>query len=484
MKMWRRLLDGLRQPEHLGVLGLGWVQVVDQDPAGAVDARVLLQIAADSGGSGHDTVRALLGTEPSDWPAICAHPVLAARWLAEQGDLDIAEIVAAFPDTEPALARYGTDGLRNAVELGLDQKAMSLLKNYADGVGHSLADVIAAFQERGYERAEQTAPLGTAGAVAWSRLQLERGKPLDWVLGNVVEHPEKIRRWAVDGPRLAHRVGAAVLGPAAAPATAATLAAAPPLLPLLAALHTPEQRAALLRLYATDPEGTLDPRARRELPLVLASPDPSLALRTLLREGLGVVAQQFADRFRLSPEQRRMLAELSPLTAELAARSLQAVLSVGARFGPRVAVTAAIVEQRLPGAAEAVTVWGPRWLPLLGGRSGARVLRLLVEQREKHGARAGRLTPWLLAAGEDGLALVERYGSDALDLVQATGAPPAEARLLGELLMLPGPGPTLYRLVTEHGLPPETWPRAARLLARGAPPERVLLALWSSTPAR
>jgi hypothetical protein len=107
-----------------------------------------------------------------------------------------------------------------------------------------------------------------------------------------------------------------------------------------------------------------------------------------------------------------------------------------------------------------------------------------VEQREKHGARAGRLTPWLLAAGEDGLALVERYGSDALDLVLATEAPPGESRLLGELLMLPGPRPTLYRLVTGYGLPPETWLRAARLLARGEQPERVLLRLWSSTPAR
>ncbi|MFI5683821.1 hypothetical protein [Streptomyces sp. NPDC051636] len=483
-QMWRRLLDGLRQPEHLGVLGLGWVQVVDQDPAGAVDARVLLRIAADSRAPGHDTVRALLGTAPADWPVICAHPVLAARWLAEQGDLEIAEIVAAFPDTEEALARYGTDGLRNAVELGLDQRAMGLLKGYADGVGHSLADVVAAFQQRGYERADQTGPLGTVAAVAWSRWQLGRGRELDWVIGNVVERPGKIRDWAVNGPQPAQRVSAAILGPGAAPATADALAADPPLLPLLATLSTPEQRAALLRLYGTDPDGTLDPRARRELPLILASSDPPLALRTLLREGLGVVAQQFADRFRLSPEQRRMLAELSPLTTELAARSLEAVLSAGARFGPRVAVTAAIVEQRLPGSAEAVTVWGPRWLPLLAGRSGARVLRLLVEQREKHGARAGRLTPWLLAAGEDGLALVERYGSDALDLVLATGAPPAEARLLGELLMLPGPGPTLYRLVTDHGLPPETWPRAARLLARGEQPERVLLTLWSSTPVR
>ncbi|MFJ3303155.1 hypothetical protein ACIPSA_08560 [Streptomyces sp. NPDC086549] len=483
-QMWRRLLDGLRQPEHLGLLGLGWVQVVDQDPAGAVDARVLLQIAADARAPGHDAVRALLGTAPADWPVICAHPVLAGRWLAEQGDLDVTEIVAAFPDTEQALARYGTDGLRNAVELGLDQRAMSLLKGYADGIGRSLADVVAAFQERGYERAEQTAPLGTAAAVAWSRWQLERGRALDWVLGNVVERPAKIRDWAVDGPRLTHRVTADVLGPGAPPGTADALAADPALLPLLAALAGSEQRTALLRLHAAEPEGTLDPRARRELPLILASADPPLALRTLLREGLGVVAQQFADRFRLSPEQRRMLAELTPLTHELAARSLEAVLSVGARFGPRAMVTAAVVEQRLPGAAEAVTVWGTRWLPLLAGRSGSRVLRLLVEQREKHGARAGRLTPWLLAAGDDGFALVERYGSDALDLVLATDAPPGEARLLGELLMLPGPGPTLYRLVTDHGLPPETWSRAARLLARGEQPERVLLELWSRRPAR
>lgn len=482
--MWRRLLDGLRQPEHLSLLGLGWVQIVDQDTAGAVDARVLLQIAADAQVPGHDAVRALLGTAPDDWPVICAHHGLAARWLAEQGDLAIAEVVRCFPDTEAALADLGTGGLQYALELGLNQRAMSLLKGYADGIGRSLSDVRAAFQERGYERSEQTEPLGTEAAVAWSRWQLERGRALDWVVGNVVERPAKIRDWAVNGPRLAHRVGAAVIGPGAAPDTAGTLAADPALLPLLATLGSPEQRTALLRLHAVEPEGTLDPRARRELPLILAASDPPQALRTLLREGLGVVAQQFADRFRISPEQRRMLAELTPLTRELATRSLQAVLSVGARYGPRAAVTAAVVEQRLPGTAEALTVWGPRWLPLLAGGSGPRVLRLLVEQREKHGTHAGRLTPWLLAAGEDGLTLVERFGSDALDLVLATDAAPAEARLLGELLMLPGSGAPLYRLVTDHGLPPESWPRAGRLLARGEPAERVLLRLWSSgTPA-
>ncbi|MGW7260913.1 hypothetical protein [Streptomyces sp. NPDC054834] len=483
-QMWRRLLDGLRQPEHLTVLGLGWVQIVDQDTAGAVDARVLLQIAADAEVSGRDAVRALLGTAPADWPVVCAHPVLAARWLSEQGDLGIAEIADRFPDTRAALAQLGTEGLRHALELGLDQTAMARLKGYADGIGHTLSDVVAAFKERGHDTVEQTEPLGTAAAVAWSRWQLDLGNELDWVIGNVVQRPERIRDWAVNGPRLAHRVGAAVLGPGTAPEVTGALAADPVLLPMLGTLAGPAQRTALLRLHAADPEGALDPRARRELPLILASDDPPLTLRTLLREGLGVVAQQYAERFGLSPEQRRVLAELEPLTSELALRSLEAVLSVGARWGLRVAVTAAVVEQRLPGSAEAVNLWGPRWLPLLAGRSGERVLRLLIEQGEKHGRRTDRLTPWLLAAGDDGLTLVERYGSDALDLVLATGAAPGEARLLGELLTLPGPGPTLYRLITENGLPPETWPRTARLLAHGEQPERVLLRLWSSTPTR
>jgi hypothetical protein len=119
-QMWRLLLDGLRQPEHLGVLGLGWAQVVAQDRTGVVDARVLLQIAANAGRTGPAVVRALLGTAPGDWPLVCAHPALAASWLAEQGDLEIAGVVAGFPDTGTALARYGTDGLRNALELGLN----------------------------------------------------------------------------------------------------------------------------------------------------------------------------------------------------------------------------------------------------------------------------------------------------------------------------------------------------------------------------
>ncbi|MFJ2134630.1 hypothetical protein ACIOMQ_27845 [Streptomyces sp. NPDC087845] len=101
------------------------------------------------------------------------------------------------------------------------------------------------------------------------------------------------------------------------------------------------------------------------------------------------------------------------------------------------------------------------------------------EQREKHGGQSGRLTPWLPAAGEDGLALVERFGSDALALVLATDAPPADARLLGELLMLPGPAPVLHRLTSGYGLPAAAWSRAAALPARGEPEERVLLRLWS-----
>ncbi|WP_328888762.1 hypothetical protein [Streptomyces sp. NBC_00316] len=164
--------------------------------------------------------------------------------------------------------------------------------------------------------------------------------------------------------------------------------------------------------------------------------------------------------------------------------ALEAVLTLGVRFGPRVAVTAAVVEQRLPGTAEAVTTWGPRWLPLLAGPAGARVLRLLVEQREPHGGQSGRLTPWLLAAGEDGLALVERFGPDALALVLATDAPPADARLLGELLMLPGPSAVLHRLITGYGLPPAHWARAAALLARGEPEGRVLLRLWGRSRVR
>ncbi|MFJ1839323.1 hypothetical protein ACIOJ9_36350 [Streptomyces sp. NPDC088175] len=478
-QMWRMLLDGLRQPEHLVGLGLGWVQIAAQDQAGAVDARVLLRIATDAQVPGHDAVRALLGTGPEHWATVCAHPLLAARWLAEQGDLDIAEIVAAFPDPEDALAALGTEGLRHAHELGLDQRAMTVLGGYAQGLGRPLDEVLVAFQERGYE-SEQAAPFATAAAVEWSRLQCGRGKALGWIVGNVVERPGRIRDWAVDGTGLGRRVTEAVLG---APGTTApvldSLLATPALLPLLAGLGSPRQRAVLLDLYAAEPEAVLDPRARRELPMILAAPDPGDALRTLLREGLGVLAQQLADRLRLSPERRRALAGLAPLTGVLAPPSLEAVLTAGVRFGPRVAVTAAVVEQRLPGAADALTAWGPRWLPLLAGRSGERVLRLLVEQRERHGGQSGRLTPWLLAAGEDGLALVERFGSDALDLVLATDAPPADARLLGELLMLPGPAPVLHRLITGHGLPAATWSRAAALLAGGESADRVLLRLWS-----
>ncbi|WP_392670970.1 hypothetical protein [Streptomyces sp. LN785] len=480
-EMWRILLDGLRQPEHLGHLGLGWVQITAQDKDGAVDARVLLRIAADSGAPAPDAVRALLATSPQHWRTVCAHPVLASRWLAEQGDLDFGEIIAGFPDPAAALAELGTDGLRHAHELGLDQRAMTVLRGYATGIGRPLDEVLVVFQERRYE-SEQAAALASAAVVEWSRDRLAT-TGLTKVVRTAVRRPERIRAWAVDGRGLDRRVAEAVLGtspPGREPAaTVAALARTPALLPLLAGLPDPALRVALLELYAAEPVAVLDPRVRHELPRILAAPDPAGALRVLLRDGLGAIAQQVADRLRLSPEQRRSLAELTPLAGVLPVPALEAVLTLGVRFGARAAVTAAVVEQRLPGTADALTTWGPRWLPLLAGGSGARVLRMLLEQREAHGGQSARLTPWLLAAGEDGLALVERFGPDALHLVLTTGAPPADARLLGEVLMLPGPSDVLHRLITGYGLPPATWARAAALLAGGEPEGRVLLRLWA-----
>ncbi|MFE6979228.1 hypothetical protein [Streptomyces sp. NPDC057682] len=481
-EMWHLLLDGLRQPEHLSHFGLGWVQITALDQDGAVDARVLLRIAADAGAAAPDAARALLATSPEHWRTVCAHPVLAARWLAEQGDLDFGDIVTAFPDPAAALAELGTDGLRHAHELGLDQRAMRILGAYATGIGRPLDEVLVVFQECRYE-SEQAAPLDSVAVVEWSRARLAT-TGLTRVVRGAVERPERVRAWAVNGRRLDRRIAEAVLGTPVRDdegpgRTLAALAAAPALLPLLAALPGPAERAALLALHATAPDAVLDPRARAELARIVTAPDPARALYTLLGEGLGVPAQEFADRFALSPEQRRALAELTPLTDVLTPSALTTVLTLAVHHGLAVAVTAAVVEQRLPGTADAVSAWGPRWLPPLAGESGRRVLRMLLEQRGPHAGHGERLTPWLLAAGEDGLALVERFGPDALFLVLATDAPPADARLLGELLMLTGPLPDLYRLITANGLPPATWRRAAALLAAGEPGDRVLLRLWS-----
>jgi hypothetical protein len=57
---WRLLLEGLRQPEHLAVLGLGWALVVERDPAGAVDAWALLEIARQAQVEARYAVRPLL----------------------------------------------------------------------------------------------------------------------------------------------------------------------------------------------------------------------------------------------------------------------------------------------------------------------------------------------------------------------------------------------------------------------------------------
>ncbi|WP_203725019.1 hypothetical protein [Streptomyces sp. SID13588] len=491
--MWRLLLDGLRQPEHLGHLGLGWVQVVAQDPDARVDARVLLRIAADSGVPPQQTIRSLMTVAPEHWGAVCERAELAARWLSEEGSLEIGPLLQQFPDAEALLGRFGTRGLRLALNLGLDQRALDRLGWFAEALQVPLESVLMVFQERGYE-AVQAEGLDLA-AVEWCRWRTARRiasgrsakEALSWVLGHALEHREMIMRWAVDGEALEQQVTAELLAlPPEAPlvdraearVVAARVLDSLELLPLLRLLDRPQQRTALLALHRQEAQALRDTRVPGQLALILAEPDPRAALLAVVHDDTPVVLQRAARRLGLGPEQRRVLSGFVPLLDVLPDQALGAVAALGSRHGTAAAATAAVLEQSLPGASAAVLVWGAEWLPLLAGPAARRVLKLLVEQQAQYGDHAAQLSPWLLLAGTDGLALIERFGSDALALVRATGAPPQDARLLGELLMLPGPPADLYRLITGYGLPARCWPLAAALLARGADDHQVLLALW------
>ncbi|MGW6485585.1 hypothetical protein [Streptomyces sp. NPDC055056] len=487
--MWRLLLDGIRQPEYLGTLGLGWVQVVAQDPGAAVDARVLVQLATYSGLSPKQTVRALLATALDQWETVCERPGLAAAWLADEGTLAVRPVLERFPDAETLLPRFGTGGLRHAAELDLGQQHLLRVGDFAEALELAPRQVLTVLLERDYG-ADGVEQLDRA-ASEWCRWQLRRriasgrseAEALSWAVGNAVERRDRIMRWAVYGERLDQRIAEQLLGRPApdreeARAVLDQVGKSRQLLPLLAQLKTPAERSALLVLHRRSERELGDLRVPSQLAQILAEPDPASALDGLVFDDLTVPLQRAARRLQLGPEARRTLVQLAPMAELLSDRALIALVAVATAQGLEAAATTAVLEQSLPEASTAVAGWGPAWLPLLAGRSGRRVLRLLLEQQSGHSAHAAQLTPWLLAAGIDGIALVERFGSDALTLVRETRAHPRHARLLGELLMLPGPSARLYRLITANGLPAACWPRAARLLADGAEDQQVLLDLW------
>ncbi|WP_433225984.1 hypothetical protein [Actinomadura formosensis] len=473
---WRLLLEGLRQPEHLTALGLGWALVVERDPGGTVDARALLEIARQAGVEARYAVRALLETPTAQWPRLLASPAASAGWLRAFGRLDLAPVLDAFPDVADLLPRFSAQVLRAAASAGLRTDLLETLERFAAGAGVAAGDVVAAFLNVG-AMADDAPVFAAEAAAAWAAAELAAGVGLDDVLATLIEDPGRLRAWLVEGENLPREVLSGVLG--AQPrslgvgrtegvALVALLEARPALLPLVRDLVFPSQRLRLLRLAADHPDWNLARQTVRDaLPGLLDHPAPERILALMLGEDLTFAQARVALDRDLDDSGRALLRTLGPLAPD------DDLFAVASRYGAAMARDVAILQQTRPGAAAAVRSWGDRWLPLLAGPSGAPIAALLA----RFPCPSPAVSAWLRAAGQDGLTELGRHGRALLDLVDQADPHPKDAMLLGDLLQVGG-GPAAYRLIVQHGLPQRLWPEVAAL--SGRPAEDVLLALWSS----
>ena len=473
---WRLLLEGLRQPEHLTALGLGWTLVVERDPQGTVDARVLLEIARQAETEARYAVRALLDIPVGQWRRLLAAPAVAAAWLRAYGRLDVAPVLDAFPNAASLLRRFSPQALRAAALHGLTTDLLTILDEFAADARLAAGDVVTAFLNVGAKAAEAQIYASSAAA-AWTAAELAAGASLDEVMASLIEEPGLLRTWLITGEKLPRRVLTGVLGTeprslgvqgAEGARIVALLEAQPALLLLARDLVFPSQRLRLLRLALAHPERVIACQLVSDaLPGLLDRPDTEIVLALMLDEQLSYAQALIALDRRLDEAGRTLLRALGPL---LPSDDLFAVASA---YGTSLARDVAILEQTRPGAAGVVRSWGSRWLPLLAGPAGDRIAALLaLFQSPGPGVSA-----WLRAAGEDGLIELQRHGEALLALVQLANPHPADAKLLGSLLRLGGDA-AAYHLIIRHGVPPQHWPT---VIARSSePPEDILLALWSS----
>jgi hypothetical protein len=473
---WRLLLEGLRQPEHLTALGLGWTLVVERDPGGMVDARALMEIARQAETEARYAVRALLEIPVGQWPRLLAEPVVTAAWLREYGRLDVAPVLDAFPDAADLLRRFSPQALRAAALHGLETNLLTALDEFAAGAGLATGDVVAAFLNIGAEAAE-AAIFASPAAAAWTAAELAAGASPDDAMATLVEEPELLRTWLITGEKLPRRVLAGVLGtdPASlgvkgpeGTRIVALLEAQPALLVLVRDLVFPSQRLQLLRLALDHPERSLACQPVRDaLPGLLDRPDARSVLALMLDEQLSYAQARIALDRRLDEAGRALLRALGPLPPS------DNLFAVASLYGIPLARDVAILEQTRPGAAAVVRSWGSRWLPLLAGPVGDQITALLARFQSPGPA----VSSWLRAAGEDGLIELGRHGQALLTLVQLTDPHPADAKLLGSVLRLGGDA-AAYHLIIRHGVPYQHWPT---VVARSSePPEDIQLALWSS----
>ncbi|GAA0958339.1 hypothetical protein [Actinocorallia libanotica] len=475
-RAWSLLLDGLRQPEHLSALGLGWALVVDRDAEGKVDARSLLEIARLSGKEARYAVRALLEVHPAQWPVVLGAPEASAAWLSAFGRLDLAPVLASFPHAASLLRTFSPAALRAAASVDLTEDLLAHLSAYADGAGIDPAGVVMTFLDLGAS-ADDIDAFRTPAAGAWTAARLAGGASLADTMADLIESPGLLRAWLVTGDRLPRRVLTDVLGaeteslsipPEEGRALVELLEAQPGLLALARSLVFPGQRLALLRLALADTGRSLAVQPVADaLPGLLDHPSADAIVTLILDEGL--TAAQAVDAFArgLGPEDRALARLLGPLPIT------DDLLAISREYGLAAARDTAVLAQTRPDAPAAVRAWGPHWIPVLASSEGAHIARLL----------AGRSAPspesshWLLAAGEDGLRAFAAFGPALLALAVEAQAAPQDVHILTALLTLGGDA-AAHRLITGYGLPPATWPTVAA--HSHLPAEDLLLDLWSS----
>ncbi|GAB3450224.1 hypothetical protein GCM10027570_25220 [Streptomonospora sediminis] len=490
---WRLLVEGMRDSQEVGSLGLAWALVVDQDPDGIVDPNALKVLAADAGCEPRYAVRALLNVEPRLRPSVLAHPALAAACLRASGDLDIADVLQVFPDADTLIGRLAAPQLRAAAYAGWSREDLDSAFALAEHLGLPPEDVVHSLINAGADDPEIVARVTGVAAAAWLLPRVVAGSPLQDLLDQLVRDEDVLRQWAIGGSRPPLRILADVLG--TDPRTLGVsgsmgremvgrMAAEPALLSIARRLETPRLRLALLELARIHEPGLLSrPHVRVSLPDILSSPRAAQVVRYIGYARLSVPSAVIADELGLHVSEAALLRHVDPLLPGLAQRCRQQLVALGRAHGGAAMYRAAVLEHAQPGTIDVAYRWGVDWLPLLAGPDARTVMAIAARHTPSPPVSA-----WLLRAGLDGLRVVERHGDAALGLLDSLGpesTPPQDARVLGRLMDLTrSTAGELYRLVTEHGLPVETWPYAADSLDAGRSRRRVLSGLRRRKAAR
>lgn len=449
-----------------------------------MDAWTLLEIARQAQAEARYVVRALLEIPAAQWPRLLAAPSLAAAWLRAFGRLDVGPVLDAFPNAVDLLERFPPEGLRAAAAHGVEPDLLAALDGFAARTGIAVGEAVTTFLDARSEAGEDTGDdashaetFASPVAAAWASDRLAAGSLLTIVMEDLVNDPELLTRWVINGDRLSSRVLAGVLGVDHVSlgierdeglSLVRLLEAQPALLPMLRDLVSPSQRLRFLRLAAASPGRSLATEPVRDaLPGLVDRPDAAEILGLILGEQLTYAQALTAVDQGLDAAERVLLRSLGPLPPS---GDLLAVASV---HGTALARDAAILEQTRPGSIKVIRSWGSRWLPLLAGPSGPRIAALLAGYRNPGPVASA----WLREAGDDGLAELDRYGSALLALAEQADAHPADVKILGEILRLGGDA-AACRFIIRNGIPYSHWPT---VVARsGEPPENLMLALWSS----